>query len=398
MNLNSELGQISHVFCDKTGTLTSNIMEFRKCSVGGISYGRGTTEIGLAALKRAGKPLPVEDNDGHAVDPTLGGKVKRKGKKGKGQGGKEVSYVNFVDPSIWLDMDPAAPAKGTEQRAAIHDFMLHLALCHTVIPERADNSSSYASTSSDISSSSKNASKKRGRNKGGSEGPQAPLLSGGKRRSSKDGNKQDFSSAESMQKFVSEDSSSGSNYYSDFDPDAEVADEEEEVILSASSPDEQALVAGAKFFGYEFFGRRPGQALLKTRSKTAASTSHTKAANGTKNTQSAVEESVYDVMEVLEFTSARKRMTTVVRLPPPDDGEGGNEGSTSKGGMRNRRGELRVLCKGADTVMFPLLRDAETPEESAAVMRSTEHLQQYAEEGLRTLVVAQVTTPRIPLP
>ncbi|CAN0217381.1 unnamed protein product [Discosporangium mesarthrocarpum] len=44
-------GQISHVFSDKTGTLTENIMDFRKCTVGGRSYGKGMTEIGLAALK-----------------------------------------------------------------------------------------------------------------------------------------------------------------------------------------------------------------------------------------------------------------------------------------------------------------------------------------------------------
>lgn len=41
MNLNEELGQVSHVFTDKTGTLTCNIMEFRKCSINGFSYGLG---------------------------------------------------------------------------------------------------------------------------------------------------------------------------------------------------------------------------------------------------------------------------------------------------------------------------------------------------------------------
>jgi phospholipid-transporting ATPase len=46
MGLNEELGQISHVFSDKTGTLTCNVMEFRKCSINGVSYGVGTTEIG----------------------------------------------------------------------------------------------------------------------------------------------------------------------------------------------------------------------------------------------------------------------------------------------------------------------------------------------------------------
>ena len=33
-NLNEDLGQIQYVFTDKTGTLTQNIMEFKKCSIG----------------------------------------------------------------------------------------------------------------------------------------------------------------------------------------------------------------------------------------------------------------------------------------------------------------------------------------------------------------------------
>merc|ERR1712154_682090 len=37
-NLNEELGHIDYVFTDKTGTLTQNLMELSKCSVGGIKY------------------------------------------------------------------------------------------------------------------------------------------------------------------------------------------------------------------------------------------------------------------------------------------------------------------------------------------------------------------------
>lgn len=40
-NLNEELGQIEYVFSDKTGTLTCNKMEFKRCSIGGICYGAG---------------------------------------------------------------------------------------------------------------------------------------------------------------------------------------------------------------------------------------------------------------------------------------------------------------------------------------------------------------------
>lgn len=38
-NLNEELGQVKFVFSDKTGTLTRNVMQFKKCCVGDQVYG-----------------------------------------------------------------------------------------------------------------------------------------------------------------------------------------------------------------------------------------------------------------------------------------------------------------------------------------------------------------------
>jgi P-type E1-E2 ATPase len=39
-NLNEELGMIHYIFSDKTGTLTQNIMEFKRFSVMNYSYGK----------------------------------------------------------------------------------------------------------------------------------------------------------------------------------------------------------------------------------------------------------------------------------------------------------------------------------------------------------------------
>ncbi|CAI9771345.1 unnamed protein product [Fraxinus pennsylvanica] len=50
--LNEELGQVEMILSDKIGTLTCNQMEFRKCSIEGISYGGEVNEGDLAASQR----------------------------------------------------------------------------------------------------------------------------------------------------------------------------------------------------------------------------------------------------------------------------------------------------------------------------------------------------------
>jgi len=46
-DLIEELGQIEFVFSDKTGTLTQNKMEFKKCAVNGAVYGNALAHEAL---------------------------------------------------------------------------------------------------------------------------------------------------------------------------------------------------------------------------------------------------------------------------------------------------------------------------------------------------------------
>uniref|UniRef100_A0A915PT32 Phospholipid-transporting ATPase n=1 Tax=Setaria digitata TaxID=48799 RepID=A0A915PT32_9BILA len=114
------------------------------------------------------------------------------------------------------------------------------------------------------------------------------------------------------------------------------------LVYHSPSPDEKALVKGARDLKFIFHTRTPLCVYIEAMDK----------------------QERYDILHVLEFTSNRKRMGVIVRCPDK---------------------KLKLYIKGADSVIFPRLK---SDSDKTLIGKTAEHLVDFANHGLRTLCMA----------
>ncbi|KAF3691940.1 Phospholipid-transporting ATPase ID [Channa argus] len=116
---------------------------------------------------------------------------------------------------------------------------------------------------------------------------------------------------------------------------------EGELVYKAQSPDEGALVTAARNFGFVFRSRTPGTITTTEMGRPVT----------------------YTLLAILDFNNIRKRMSVIVRNP---------------------EGRIRLYCKGADIVLLERLH----PCNQKLMNVTSDHLHDYAADGLRTLALA----------
>ena len=394
----SDLGQVEYIFSDKTGTLTQNVMTFKRCSVNGMVFG-----------EPIGKTTPsAEGNitcEFHALERLLTAGFVPVPKFRQGRPSSGPFKVGTLAGTLANVTEEIRPSGFLSFNAEM--FLRVMSLCHTVVVEKDLDAKHGVINASN------------GDNGNGSIGSHRSLhrtiTRVFQRRKSK-------------------------HVWDDGIPDTDAANLQEEsgerqrrsaddengkgkdgapcgFAFQAESPDEGALVeASSLIFGFQVVGRdsdgitlavdypsifsdgKVVESLTKgsiTELELAASTSFLDSMQLTSTMLlKGKTEEIWKVLAVNKFDSTRKRMSVLVRSPP-------ELGSIPM-----------LLCKGADSAMLnpKILRDPSHAmfghEDAAQIARQCEpeecneaewdrtttlslqsHLGEFAREGLRTLVL-----------
>ncbi|SCO79682.1 related to ATPases [Fusarium oxysporum] len=290
------LGQVGYVFSDKTGTLTDNIMKFRKISVAGTVW-----------LHEMDLEPEVDEAEAFKLD--------------------EESEPS--EPSVYKT-DPVTVVIREEQAEASNEPSTPLALASPSRPSMSHRPSMAPSRPSMAPS----------RNSFGSRRSSSQWRSTGR----PDHIQPDVTTNDLIEYLRLRPNSGFARKAKQYILAVALCHtclpeykENGELVFQAASPDELALVRAAQELGYLVVNRTTQTITLRVTQPDGHE-----------------EELKYEVLDVIEFTSARKKMSIVVRFPD---------------------GRVSVICKGADSAILPRLKMSQIAKQKASEVRKSAELE-----------------------